>query len=340
MEFDDLRETYDDFYAPRFELSVGGTTITRADGVVSGLRVDTALDRANRFSFTADGVFDLEAREFTDRVDDLETGTTVDVKMGYGAETRLLVRGKIDATDPSFPADGGPSMSVSGHDLLHGLSEGTGTGSWQETTLDSVVTELVQGVGFAGKTVEGSDVSFEQLSHPETSDYRFLRTLADDHGFECFSRAGEFQFREPGRDASPALTLRYGRALRSFEPSGDNTAPQVGTVKVKHWDEKNGETFVGEAEVAGGGDETRVHRIPVRSGEEAERRAKAKARKLANTGGHRGQTVGIPELQVGKVVKLTGLGEEYSGSYYVESANHRVGSSGYTTSFEVTEVNE
>lgn len=339
MNFQQLAKTYDDFYAPRYELTVGGKTFTQRDGLVSGLRVDAAIDRVNRFSFTLNDVFDLEERSFTDASKRFEKGADVEVKTGYGEEIQPVLVGTIDSAQPSFPADGGPTMAVDGHDLLHGLMDGTGTGSWTEKTLKSVVEDLVSDAGFEGTEVEGSDVEFPQLAHPETSDHRFLRRLADEYGYECFSRAGVFTFRKPKKGASPALTLEYGRALRSFTPSQGGKSPDVGTVKVRHAD-KAKEAIVGTAEVPGGGSGTKVYRIPVRSKKEAERKAEAKARDLGEEGGGRGRTVGIPDLQAGTVLELTGLGDEYSTNYYVESAVHQVGSSGYETSFTVTEAEE
>lgn len=340
MDFADLQETYGGFYTPRFDVEVGGQTFGESDGLISGLQVDAALDRTNRFSFTLNDVFDLANERFTEQSEQFEAGTTVDVRMGYGDERKHVLRGKIDSVRPTFPADGGPTKSVSGHDLLHGLTTGTGTGSWSDESLDTVVSDLTSGTGFRGTNVEGSDVTFEQLAHPETSDYRFLDSLAGEHGFELFSRAGVLQFREPRTDDSPKLTLAYGRALRSFTPGDGGESTNIGTVKVRHWDETNKTEIVGTAEVEGGGSETKVVRVPVRSTEEAERRAKAEADRLARTGQSRGETIGIPDLQVGDVVELTGLGETYSTNYYVEGVGHRIGQSGYTTSFEVREIQQ
>jgi phage protein D len=47
-----------------------------------------------------------------------------------------------------------------------------------------------------------------------------------------------------------------------------------------------------------------------------------------------GQCIGDPRLRAGKVVKIEGLGERFSGPYYVTSVEHRFGrSGGYRTSF-------
>jgi phage protein D len=342
MDFTDLQAAYGGFYTPRFEIRVGQAnpeTFTEADGRVSGLSVETALDRLNRVSFTLNGVFDPENRQFVaEYTETFEEGRLLEVRLGYGDTRKLVFRGRIDTLRPEFPESSGPRVSVAGHDLLDGLTDGTGRGSWSETTLDTVVSDLVGGLDFRGQDIAGSDVSFTRLAHPETSDYQFLSRLAGEYGFERFSRAGVFHFREPQPDREPMLELEYGRSLRSFAPSADAGESDVGTVKVRHWDEKRKTEIVGTAEVTDGGSETRVHKTPVRSTAEAERRADAVARRLSKGPRSRGETLGIPDLEIGTVIDLDGLGDDHSGSYYVESANHRIDAGGYTTDFEVTEV--
>ena len=342
MDFTDLQAEYGGFYNPRFEVSVGQAnpeTFTEADGLVSGLNVETALDRLNRVSFTLNGVFDTKKRQFiAEYTETFQEGQLLEVRLGYGDTRKLVFRGRIDTLQPKFPESSAPRVTVSGHDLLDSLADGTGSGSWSETTLDVVVSDLVGDLDFRGKDVAGADASFTRLAHPETSDYRFLTKIADEYGFERFSRAGVFHFREPQPDREPVLELEYGRGLLSFEPSADGGGSGVGTVKVRHWDEKRKTQIVGTAEVTDGGSETRVHSTPVRSTAEAERRADAVARRLRKGPRSRGETLGIPDLEIGTVLDLDGLGDDHSGSYYVESANHRIDASGYTTDFEVTEV--
>lgn len=347
LEFDDLLEAYGDFYKPRFEVGVGefrggsyaeSASYTDRSGLISGLTVDTALDRTNRVSFTLNGVYDMADREFDGDVEStFEEGAALQVSAGYGGgePSTPLFLGAIDEVEPSFPADGAPTLSVTGYDLLQELADGTGTGNWSDEDLETVVDELTGDLPFSDRETGGSDVDLAQESHSEESDYAFLEGLAEENGFEFFSRAGKFFFREPATDRQPEVRLEYGRGLRSFTPSGEGGRPRVGTVKVRHVDEVKNEEIVGTAEVPGGGSDTRVESTPVRSREEAERRAGSIASRIASRNRNRGETLGIPELQIGRVVELGGLGSSYGGRYYVVSATHQLGSSGYTTSIEV-----
>ncbi len=47
-----------------------------------------------------------------------------------------------------------------------------------------------------------------------------------------------------------------------------------------------------------------------------------------------GSTVGLPDLRAGTVVHVDGLGERFSGRYFITSTTHTIGDGGYATQFE------
>ncbi len=47
-----------------------------------------------------------------------------------------------------------------------------------------------------------------------------------------------------------------------------------------------------------------------------------------------GSTVGLPDLRAGVVLEIDGLGERFSGRYFVLATTHAIADSGYTTQFE------
>jgi uncharacterized protein len=55
-----------------------------------------------------------------------------------------------------------------------------------------------------------------------------------------------------------------------------------------------------------------------------------------------GSTVGLPDLRAGSVLMIGGLGERFSGRYFVTGTTHTIGDNGYTTQFECRreELNE
>jgi phage protein D len=49
-----------------------------------------------------------------------------------------------------------------------------------------------------------------------------------------------------------------------------------------------------------------------------------------------GECVGSPLIRAGETIEIAGVGKTFSGIYYVISAKHTLGPSGYQTRFEVT----
>ncbi len=356
MELEALSERYGGFNTPRFEVRVDDETFRESDGMISGVEVETTLDGADRFSLTLSYPFDHAEGRF----DDLDwgrfsTGTSVKIWMGYGdqlgpepaengSSSEPVFVGKINAVRPEFPEQGGPTVDVSGYGLLHEMTRGTRSASWDGRPLGEVVTEIAADYfGERNVTVTDADVRSEKLIQENQNDYRFLESTANRYGFELFSRPGAFHFEaRNARDAEirrndPTVTLRYGESLISFSAE-INDSDQVGAVEVRHWDPAEKREIVGSAERENGGTGKNVMRIPVRSRDEADRRAEYELERISETFVQGdGETWGIPEIRAGETIQLDGVDDMFSKTYYVKRATHRMGSSGYRTSFEVTE---
>jgi phage protein D len=191
----------------------------------------------------------------------------------------------------------------------------------------------------------------------QESDYEFIKNkLAKEIEFEFFMRENILNFRPPdNHKKSFVTTLKWGQSLFSFSPRL-NIANQVSEVRVHHWNPKDQQAIVGIArrgqergrdrgERSGG---ERLDQVqsgvikhvwqPVSSQDEAEQIAKSILNKLADellTGS--GECIGIPEILPGKNIKVEGVGEKYSKTYYIESTTHSMSTSGYKTTFNVKE---
>jgi len=211
--------------------------------------------------------------------------------------------------------------------------------SWTDTTISDIVEEVTADY-FDDVTVEETGFTPSKVFQDAQNDYRFLKRLADRYGFEILSQRDAFEFR--ARDSrrsvgDPVVTLRYDESLGSFSPEV-NDAQQVQGVVVRHWDDSMKEEIVGTAEADEGGTGTDVLRIPVDSEKEAEQHAEAELDRIGEsyvTGSV--ETIGLPEIVTGRSVEIAGLPQRFTGTYYVTSATHRIGGTGYQTSFEVTD---
>lgn len=338
MSLEDPRRDYSELFGPRFDVDVDGETFRDADGVISDLVVETVVDGADHFSFTLNYRFDLEDREFSGLDWDLfRTGAKVEVAMGYEDRREPMIVGRTTSVRPHFPSEEGPTVDVSGYGLLHDMTRGTRSRSWDETTDSDVAREVASSYDFDELDVEETGVNHRKIIQDDENDYRFLKALADRNGFELFARRDTLHFRAPKYGSDPTLTLRYGESIRSVSPE-INDAEQVAEVEVRHWDPKEKKEIVGSAERDGARTGKEVLTVPVRSREEADRVAEAALDRISEglVGGN-GEIVGDPTLRAGETLRLEGLGSRFTGTYYVEGATHRMGSSGYTTTFQLKE---
>jgi phage protein D len=341
MTLAELGKTYDDFYAPRFELLLGGQVYEQTHGIISGVSVDNAAEKADRFSFTIEGVYDEAKGEFTGlEWSRFETDAEVEIKMGYGDTTETLLVGQIEEHRLNFPAQGAPSVDVSGYGLRHEMQDDSKSRTWDETTHSDVVEEVANEYRFDTVDVESTDEQHAKVVQNDESDLAFVERLASKNGtdgksYQVTIRRDEFRFGPAPDDEEATVTLAYGDALQSFSPEY-RTGSQVGKVEVRGYnvDDAAGVTGTAESDGPGSGTE-RVHE-PVGSQSEAETVAQARLGRIEEDRlSGRGESIGLPEIKAGKPVELERLGERFSKKYYVETATHRVGSEGYTTSFSV-----
>ncbi len=192
-------------------------------------------------------------------------------------------------------------------------------------------------------------------------DIVFLLTRARRHGYvvfvEEFEQKGQKQKRlyfGPSEGKTPGernvtYVLEWGKSLVQFKPTL-TTANQIGSVTVRGWNrrtkkpiEKTVErskiglnTDLGDIEQAFSQREEIVTDKPVYNDQQAEALARDLLKnQLRNIVKGNGATVGLPDLRAGRKVFIDGLGDRFSGTYFITDTSHTIGDSGYQTTFNV-----
>ncbi|MCA9905704.1 MAG: phage late control D family protein, partial [Anaerolineae bacterium] len=184
----------------------------------------------------------------------------------------------------------------------------------------------------------------------------FIRARAESMGAEIWLEDNQLFVRSRTHwGTSPALTLTYGAGLLRFSVLADLTT-QASELHVSGWNvaqktdfdqqaaalpatltPNNGQTGGNILAQAFGEQPARVvHTAPVNAeaaDQYAQARFEAQARRFI-TG--TGIAVAEPELRIGQVVALEGLGERHSGLYYCVGVRHRFDTThGYRIEFDV-----
>jgi phage protein D len=363
-----------DYYAPDFRVEIEGETLDpEAHGDVLEVKVVMDMDNMASFDLTINNWDDKRVDLKYSDTSTFDVGRNVRVFMGYAGNLLSMISGQISTMSPHFPESGSPTLTVGGLDGMAKLrdrkpAEGevtkyTKKRDWeiaqfiaQRNGLDAVVTK------------EGEQ--YDEVVQKNQDDATFIMERAKRIDYDCFvstdPRSGKstLHFTKPtdGRDSSRMLVYKFvwGESLISFNPT-INLSRQVSKVTVRGWDDRKKQAIVATAgpedlpnagknkkatsgpkaveETTSQGKQDVVVDAPVSSEQEAKVLAKALLCERAYefiTG--TGQVIGLPDLRPGDNVDIDGLGQRFSGTYYLKRVEHVINDTGYRTQFEVRRV--
>ncbi|WP_445626960.1 phage late control D family protein [Nostoc sp. DSM 114167] len=285
-----------------------------------------------------------------------DVGNKVEIQMGYEQEIKTLMVGEITGLEPEYSQDVAPILVVRGHDLRHRLLRGSHTKSFLKIKDSEIVSQIARTRGITAKVTD-SKVKLEYILQHNQTDWEFLKERAKRIGYEIAVEQKTLYFRPHQNGKGKALTLTYGEDLQEFLPRL-STMNQVQQLEVKGWiyqekekKEVSGKAGVGKEGGTMGGSTSGTKAVkkafgessytivnqPVLSKEEADSMALGQFQDMAIayiTG--EGTCQGNPNLRAGKVVEILGLGQRFSGLYYIKTAEHSyLVNQGYKTSFTV-----
>jgi phage protein D len=256
-----------------------------------------------------------------------------------GGTSQTLIKGEITAIEPNFDKGTKASLLVRGYDHSHRLHRGTHSQAYVQVTDSDLATRIAQEVGLRSEIDSTTEVYDHVFQHNQTY-MEFLRERARRIGYEFFVQDETLYFRRPSQN-NGTLELEWGEQVLTFKPRL-TLAEQVDEVIVKGWDPQNHRTIVGqatrgEAEPEIGQDQSgaqlastafdSARRILVDRGVSSQADADALAQAVCDeiSGAFieaEATTYGQPELRAGKSVRITSLGQRFSGTYFVTAASH------------------
>ena len=351
--------TIGDFYVPTFELKLRGRPIDKdvIRDVISVSYKDN-LTEIDSFEIVINN-WDATTRFFKYSDDSLfDPGTEIDLSMGYYGKNQLelMISGVITALRPAFPAAGQPTLTISGLNLLHKFRGAQQAKTYTNKTDSEIAKEIGSRLEVTVRTDAKDEPRHAYLIQDNVYDIVFLMERARANGYDLIveeppGSARRLYFGPSTEIRRQTYELIYGRSLIEFQPNL-TTANQVGEVVVRGWDptrKKKIEYRATSAELSTDGlgqgvmpavqksFEDRKEIVATRvveSQEEAKRLAVETLQQIAKgLVTATGSTVGLPKLRAGSVIDIGGLGERFSGRYFVTDTTHAVGDSGYTTQF-------
>src|SRR5437868_5405100 len=339
---------------PGFEIRLGGRVLApRVLAHVTGIAVDLSLDKVGIFTMKLSGFG--EPQDENDWIDDelFAVGESVLVRMGYGRELKTLFGGEITGLDPSFSSSRPPTLTVRGYDRSHRLQRGDKTRTFIKLKYSDIAAQVATEAKLTPQ-VQDSRVVHDFVQQARQSNLDFLRALAEKIDYLVMVEDKKLLFQRVANDEQGIMTLTMEKDLIDFS-ARLSAAQQPSEVLVKGWDMKEKKEIIGKA---GPGDESsrmdgaksasrlsqdnfgeaiEILSLPVMSQAEADQMAQARLNEISlSLVEGSGSTSGRTELRPGKVIKIAGVGERFSGRYYITDTAHRFDQQGgYRTSFSV-----
>ena len=342
-----------DTLAPEFTLRVNGTVLPNgASADLIQLSVLDDVDAPGMFAVTlvAWDTTQMKPKWIDDAL--FNAGNPLQIEFGYRNKTAVLMSGEITGLEADFPLSRPPTVTVRGYDRRHRLMRARKTRSFLNTTDSDIARQIASDAGLSPK-VEDSGVRLPYVLQHNQTDLEFLAARARRINFEVVVRDRDLLYRPRKIAAEAALTLHREIELIEFRPRL-STVGQVPQLEVRGWDPAQKKEIVGKA---GAGDEPQLMAgkaagpaatrrafdpgtsarvdAPVQSQDEADAMAKRAFAEMA-LGYIRadGVCIGEPRLRAGIVIKIEGIGERFSGPYYVTAVEHSFApKKGYRTSF-------
>jgi Bacteriophage probable baseplate hub protein len=360
-----------DYYAPEFIVEIEGREIDpESKGDVLEVKVTMDLENLTSCELTINNWNDRSFNFKYSNGQTFDVGNRVHVSMGYVDALRSMLRGQISSLSPRFPESGPPTLNVTVLDGMFKLRDRQpkkdDVKRFEKKADWQIAQVIAQRNGLRAEVTQEGE-THDQVVQKNQDDAQFLMERAKRIDFDCFVQTDPgtgddvlfFVKPKDGRDSRPVRIYRlvWGESLINFSPTL-TLSRQVESVTVRGWNPRTksvitytatqndlpgspGRGTSGPAAVAKSlpGKQQTVIDAPVTSEQEARDLAISLLSERAYefiTGS--GKVIGLPDLRPGDNLELLGLGKRFEGFYYVKKVEHTLGSSGYTTQFEVRKV--
>lgn len=263
-------------------------------------------------------------------------GKRITIKAGSSHEQHTVFEGIIVKQSLKLHARGNSQMIVDCRHLACRLTVGRKSAYFAEQTDGEAITQLLERAGLAA-AVEATAVTHECLVQWSCTDWDFLLARAAANGMLVLCTNEGVSVQAPRLAGPPVAELLYGATLLELDVTMD-AREQVAAIHGRTWDLAEQSTVevqavdpglegpgnLGSAQLASvlGLEHLALHHAAL---SEPEAQAWADAswllRQLGRVSG-RVKCEGIATLEVGDIVKLSGVGERFSGNVYLTGVRH------------------
>jgi len=286
------------------------------------------------------------------------------VKLGFVSSTTqdrnfkdefkdFLIEGEITAIEVHFNDKSEAPIIVRGYDISHRLHRGRHNRSFLNQTDSDIVKKIAKEANLKNGKIDLSGEVHEYVFQENQTNMEFLRERAARIGFELYIQGDKINFCKP--ESQKSLELKWLVDISSFS-TRVTSAEQVSKVEVRSWDYTKkkliAESVKSEKVITNTGNklgsnssskfnfskppEMTVVDQPVATAAQAKKMAQALCDELGGEFVYAdAKAEGDPEIRPGRIVNLQGMGDRFSGKYYITETRHFYNQRVYTTDFSV-----
>ena len=359
-EYESLKEKYSSFMKPSIVIRVNDKELTdkKKGFPVGEVEVElTSGYEASVAEFSIFNVYDLIQNEFLyDEVSKyIFLGSKIEIEMGYRAITTLVFIGVITRVNFLYETEGIPCIRVTAMDVKGVMMSGSYDLQLKATNYADAVKEILKRTAYeklrnsgiiqnitvddtpdkrnsmGQENDEASDKTIEMVAE---SDYEFVVKIGKRNNFEFFTECGNVIFRKAKSDTKILMEISPTMPLRNFDISYDITGI-VEKVVVRGMDVSKAKVIKAEKKFSNSISQGNKAKAVIKgsqkvyidstlsSKEEAETRVESLMENMSyRYGTLRCELIGIPELQPGHFIRMSGLGTGPDNKFYLNRVKH------------------
>jgi len=285
---------------------------------------------------------------------DFDIGKEISISMGFDKDIKEVFIGEIIRIDYIFE-NATSLVELICYDKLFKLSRMRYSRPFVKMKDSDIAKKMASEAGLKFD-IEATSRVHEYIFQNNESNLDFLRRRAERLGYELDIENGKMIFKSARyKNKKPIISLVWRKELSEFKLKLDSSEV-VEEIVVTSWDPIKKETI---EEVTKAGDEIKVISAKKMATKEVKKKLKNKAKiykidipnlqnaeakeigksKLTSSSikflTARGVCRGEPLIKAGKVIKILGIGEKFSGEYYIVSCEHVYSGDSFKTFFEV-----
>ncbi len=345
-KYADLKKTYKNFDVPCINISINGKKIKtllatenkkNQSWKIDFLKVSLSMEKSSMVQIQISDIYDYGSSSITEIA---VIGSSIEVMLGYGSESKSVFYGYIAKIDYEFKNQF--YMVVTAFDALNLMEQEYCPEYYISKSHSDIINNIIKKYSsvIKKKSIDNISINKEFIGREEKiSDLQFIKRLCSECGKMFYMFAGEV-FITDKFDAAPVVNLDIHEALTSFKFS---KMYQNCKIKVIGMDTENYDTDVtGESDIKISGYEavttspqTKVITVPeISKATDAENYAKNICNDIAksiNAGTI--YCIGLPEIKTGGCVTVSGVDKSTFDTYKfnVTEVVHTINYEGFNT---------